>query len=447
MVIIRLFFFSVLLWAAFATARPLTAEDGRTQYDYPGRIAGGIAFDNDGGLWVADGVRSESTTKIYYLKDNKLIRTIDVPVKWIGALAYGAGRLWATTGQIVQIDPQTGKVLKTIKVQEPTEHTGLAFDGKALSYCLRAKIVVVGTRAREVSRRSGTGLPRRRKAGGLAFDGKDMWLLSHSYGLISRLGKGGITAEKGIVIPPDKKDHRISDIAWDGKAFWISLTKRLGISKHDNTIMKVDTVDHTLDSAIPHATVRINHPLKGTLVLQRTTGNRRPRHYKSETGEYSIPEGEYRVLEHAYFKTDDANYEWRVKALGRGTLTVKADGNVQDVKIGAGLAGKLKIKPPAMRWQQGRYSLHFAVVDSTGANIQLRRVLKTPDASFVIRDKSGQKLASGRFAAGVDCYLGYHVRIPKQAEFPLSISLSLDSGPFDIKLDEVIINELPKQKP
>ena len=437
--------FPALLYTTFGIAGPLTADDGRTQYDYPGRIAGGIAFDDDGGLWVADGVRSESATKIYYLKDNKLIRTIDVPVKWIGALTYGVGKLWATTGQIVQIDPATGKVLKTTKVQEPTEHTGLAFDGKALLYCLRKKIVVVGTRAREVSRRRGTGLPKHYRAGGLAFDGKDMWMLSHDYGLISRLTEGGIAAEKGLVIPPDKSDHRIGDIDWDGKSFWISLTKRVGISKHDNTIVKVDTVDHKLDSAIPHATVRINTPYAGSLVLQRTKGSRRPRYFRSETGEYSIPEGEYRVLEHAYLKTDNSNYQWRVKVLNRGALTVKADRKVRDIKIGVGLAGKLTMRPPTRRWQQGRYSLHLSIVDSTGANVQFRRVLRTPDASFVMRDKSGRKVASGHFAAGVDCYLGYHVRIPRQAELPLSVKLSLDSGPFDIKLDEVTINELPKQ--
>ena len=110
-------------------------------------------------------------------------------------------------------------------------------------------------------------------------------------------------------------------------------------------------------------------------------------------------------------------------------------------------SGKLTIRPPTRRWQQGRYCLHFSIVDRTGANVQFRRVLKTPDASFIMRDKSGRKIASGHFAAGVDSYLGYHVRIPKQAEFPLSVNLSVDSGPFDIKLNEVKINELPKQKP
>jgi len=436
MVVIRLSCFPTLLWIMLGAAGPLTADDGITQYDYPGQVAGGIAFDDDGGLWVAEGTRSEKTTKIYYLKDNKPIRTIDVPVKWIGALTYGAGTLWATTGQIVRIDPMTGEVLKTREAKAPTERTGLAFDGNTLVYSVRTR---VGRRA----------LPAHYKAGGLAFDGKNMWVLSHDYALISCPGKGEqpITAEKGLVIPPDKSEHKIRDIDWDGDSFWISLTKRLGINRHDNTIIKVDTVDYKLDSAIPHATVRINAPCEGSLVLQRTKGSRRPRYYDSETGEYSIPEGEYRVLEYAYFKTDDANFKWRVKVLDRGTLAVKADDKIRDVEIGTGLAGKLTVKPPTSRWQQGRYTLHFSIVDGTGANVQIRRVLKTPDAGFVIKDKSGRKIASGDFAAGVDCYCGYHVRIPRHAELPLTVELSLDSGPFDVKLDEVKIAELPKEDP
>jgi hypothetical protein len=444
--VVRLCFCAAFLWIAFGTAGSLTADDGRKQYDYPGRIAGGIAFDDDGGLWVADGVRSESTTKIYHLKDNKLIRTIDVPVKWIGSLAYGAGKLWATTGQVVQIDPTTGKVLKTIKVKAPTEHTGLASDGRTMWYCYRKRLARAGAVSRTTKGLSGMSFPKTYRAGALVFDGEDMWLLSHDYHSISRLGADNdITAEKGILIRADKKEHRLRDMDWDGKSFWISLTKRVGVNKHDNAIVKVDTVDYKLDSAIPHATVRINFPCEGTLILQRTKGSRRPRHYDSKTGEYSIPEGEYRVLEHAYFKTDNANFKWRVKVLDRGKLTVKADGKVRDVKIGVGLAGKLTIKPPTSRWQQGRYSLHFSIVDSTGAKIQLCRVLKTPEASFVMREKSGQKIASGRFFAGVDSYCGYHVRIPKRVEFPLSIKLSLDSGPFEVKLDEVRITELPKE--
>jgi hypothetical protein len=288
-------------------------------------------------------------------------------------------------------------------------------------------------------------------------------MLWHDYATMFRLGPEGVTAEKGLVIPPELKEHRIQDLDWDGKAFWVSLTKRLDINKYDNAVIKVDTVDYKLDSEIPHAKVRINYPCEGSLILQRTKGSPRPRYYLSappppeseqkteevdpgpdlEVGEYYLPVGEYRVLEYAWLKKDDKNFKWRVKVVDWGALTVKAGGDVQAFQIAVGLTGKLELRPPSMKWQQGRHSLHFSIVDRTGCKVQLRRVLKTPDAGFEMRDKNGQKIGKGLFSAGIDSFCGYHLRIPGHAELPLTVKLSLDSGPVDVTVEDVVIDKLP----
>jgi hypothetical protein len=462
-----------LVCGAAGAAPPPAPEGGPGRYRFPGERVGGIAFDGRGGIWLAEGGRSETSTRIYRLdRHGKLVKTIDVPEKWICALAYGGGCLWATNGKVVKIDPADGKVLMKREIKPPTERTGLAFVGEQLlcSTCKRIECVVgAGPKAKRGKYGapvwSGAKLPERSLAGSLAFDGGGLWMLAHDYAMMFRLGPEGATAEKGLVIPEELEGHRIEDMDWDGKAFWVSLTKRLGISKYDSAVIRVDTVDYRLDSEIPRVKVRINRGFKGSLVLQRTTGSPWPRHFRSappppeperepegkgpgpdlELGEYSVPEGEYRVLEYARFKTDERNFEWRVKVVNWGTLNVKAggEGRIPEFRIADGLRGRLELRPPSMRWQQGRYSLHFSIVDRTGCKVQLRRVLKTPAAGFEMRDKNGQKIGKGLFSAGIDSYCGYHLRIPGHAELPLTVELSLDSGPFDVRVEDVVIEELP----
>jgi len=464
--VLSVVFLPILLCGVMG-AGGLSAEQTRTvRRDFPGQRVGAMAFDGEGGLWIAEGLRSEVSTKIYRLQDGKPARTLEVPLRWICSLTCGGGKLWATNARLHAIDPETGEVLQSKELTPPTDRTGLAFHGRNLLLSNRTAVrcakVLPG--ADEDPKWSGTTV--RCKAGALVFDGEDTWMLMHEHALLIQLGPEGTTGEKGLVIPPEFREHALLDVDWDGESFWVLLRKRLGIRKYDNAVVKVDTVDYQIDSELPHAKVRINYPCEGKLVLQRAEGSSRPRTFTSfpppqipeeapepepgvpelEVGEYYLPVGEYRVLEYAWFKTDEQNFKWRVKVTDWGTLEIKADGDegkVQDFRIATGLVGELKIKPPSMRWQQGRYSLHFSIVDSTGCKVQLVRVLKTAEASFEMRDSNGQKIAGGFFAPGIDSYCGYQVRVPGHAEMPLKVKPFLDSGPIDVKLEDVVIEELP----
>jgi len=482
--LLRIIFLPVLLCGAMWAGRLSAQQTPTPRYEFPGVQAGAMAFDGQGGLWVVEAGRSEKSTKIYYLKDGKVLRTLEVPLRWICSIAVKGDYMWATNANLNKIDLRDGKVLSSKELTPPTDRTGLAFFNKSLILSNRMGIGCALVLKDDAAGKKGTGLPAeedplkwpggvvRCKAGALVCDGKDVWMLRHEFGILVRPGPGAISGEKGLVIPQEYAEHTLEDIDWDGESFWVLLRKRLGARKHDHAIIKINTVDYPADVDLPKVRVRINFPHKSRIILQRTEGSPIPREFSSyvppapleegepspaepppppplpdiEEGEYALPVGEYRVLEYAWYKTDEENYEWRVKVWNRGTLNIKPDGEggkPQEFRIADRLSGKFQIKPPSMRWQQGRYSLQFCIVDSMGCKAQLVRVLKTAEASFEMRGRNGQKIAGGFFAPGIDSYCGYQVRVPGHAEMPLKVKPFLDSGPIDVKLEDVVIEELP----
>ena len=91
-----------------------------------------MAFDGQGGLWVVEAGRSEKSTKIYYLKDGKVLRTLEVPLRWICSIAVKGDYLWATNANLNKIDLRDGRVLSSRELTPPTDRTGLAFFNKSL---------------------------------------------------------------------------------------------------------------------------------------------------------------------------------------------------------------------------------------------------------------------------------------------------------------------------
>ncbi|MGD9126412.1 MAG: transglutaminase domain-containing protein [Planctomycetia bacterium] len=186
------------------------------EFPTPGKHPTGLTYDaKTKTLWLAD----RMTDKLYQInpETGKVIKTLDAPDFQIEGLAMANGKLWAMDVEnscAYLINPKTGVTERKIEIY-CAEPTGLAFDGKYLWTASRKRERLYKINPADGTTERTYPIPAE-EAQGLAFDGKYLWVSDRKRDEIYMLSPWDCRVIMTIKSPgPFPRG-----LAYDGKYIW-----------------------------------------------------------------------------------------------------------------------------------------------------------------------------------------------------------------------------------
>ncbi len=201
-----------------ATSAPMRAAKVVTLFKSPDGHPNGLETTNEG-LWIG-----EQTTDRAYLVDwktGKVLRKVDTESSNTSGIAFGAGYLWmaangkavgrparptdATTGEVVQVDPKTGKTVARHPIPGGGGVHGLEFnDGRLWVTSLKIqKLSLVVPTDFHVIRQIPVHLGR---AHGLAYHKGSIWCMHSTDRVIHKLDASDGRLQEVITLSKDDPD-------------------------------------------------------------------------------------------------------------------------------------------------------------------------------------------------------------------------------------------------
>lgn len=185
------------------------------------------------GLWVGE----QTTDRAYLLnwKTGKVIKKVETESSNTSGIAYGGGYLWmaangkaigrpprsadATSGEVVKVDPATGRTVARYPVPDGGGIHGIVYvDGTLWLTCMRWKeLVQVDAESFKILHRIPDPLPRPH---GLAWDPPGIWVVHSTDYLIQKLhAKSGRVLEQIQLVKGRDPDPHGMDI-YQGKLYY-----------------------------------------------------------------------------------------------------------------------------------------------------------------------------------------------------------------------------------